>query len=136
MRFILLLILFCSFIQGAYTQSTLSKETARIHNVVKDFFDGIAEWNILTCLNACTPDVIILETGVIWTMDTIVQRINNKINTGGEFRRINDLEFLDTDIQGEVAWLYYNNHASISFNGTLKNIHWLESAVLRRIDGR
>lgn len=67
-------------------------------------------------------------------MDTLLNKLNPlKLNI--TFNRINHLNFIQTDVKSNVAWVAYYNTADISVNGRKRSVNWLESAVLVK-DGK
>jgi hypothetical protein len=66
----------------------------------------------------CGPGITILESGKTWNFDTPALLWKGiKSNTTG-FKRVNTFHFLDTRIFAETAWVYYDNPAVITVNGT------------------
>jgi len=121
--------LFCITNIG-HAQNEADKKTAQ--NSVIGFFDGLAETNTEKIRSFCTDDVMILEHGFIWNFDSLAIRINSRKGKAADFKRVNQLDFLDTRIAGKIAWLYYWNKATITANGKTFVVKWLESAVLNK----
>jgi hypothetical protein len=97
---------------------------------VIDFFEGLSITDINKIRSTCTDDIKILETGLVWNFDSLALRLQKK--RPADFKRINQLDFLETHIKKDVAWLYYWNKATITANNMNFEVKWLESAVLRR----
>jgi hypothetical protein len=121
-----------STMDGFAQQNEADKKAAQ--NAVVVFFDGLAETDTEKIRSACTDDVIILEHGLIWNFDSLAIRINSRKGKATDFKRINELDFLDTRVSGKVAWLYYRNKATITANGKTFVVKWLESAVLNKVN--
>jgi ketosteroid isomerase-like protein len=109
-------------------QTTLTDEQKKVHFTITEAFQGLADSDLAKLKQHCTPDIVILEQGVVWNMDTIESRIvtRNKDN----YKRINALEFTGTTITGNMAYTYFNNRADITSNGQSTTVKWLESAIL------
>lgn len=103
-------------------------EQSKVNQIVTRFFDGMAELDPDKIKSCITNDFLLLEDGVIWNMDTIVTKLNQR--KGASFSRINHLDFFQTEVYGNRAWTAYNNEADITFNGQKRNVQWMESAVL------
>jgi hypothetical protein len=91
-------------------------------------FKGLAELSIEQIRNSSTDDLIILEHGEIWNMDTVVA-ILNKLKALKPVR-VNSFDFIKTEVRDQTAWVAYQNKAIVTINGQKVDYHWLESAVL------
>ncbi|HSF46447.1 MAG TPA: nuclear transport factor 2 family protein [Chitinophagaceae bacterium] len=107
-------------------------EQDKVNNTIKAMFQGLAELSIEQIRNASTHDIVILEHGEIWNMDTIVTRLNalRLLNPV----RVNSFEFMQTEIRDQTAWVTYRNKADVTMNGKKSEYNWLESAVLVKKD--
>ena len=109
----------------SFSQST---EQAKVNNVIVAIFKGLADLSIEQIKNSSTDDLIILEHGEIWNMDTIVAKVN-ELKTLNPVR-VNSFDFVKTEVRDNTAWVAYHNKAIITMNGQKVQYHWLESAVL------
>jgi ketosteroid isomerase-like protein len=105
-----------------------------VQKTVTDLFQALADRDPDKIKYNCTADILILESGAVWNLDTLVQKISQ--NTAADFKRINTLEFIETKVSGEIAWTTYNNQAEVTRNGKSGKIKWLETAILTKEDGR
>lgn len=121
-----------SFLTTGWAQKTDRSEKTIVQNAVTGLFDGLAELDVEKSKSFCTSDVKILESGAVWNFDSLANRITARKATSGDFKRINQLDFLETTISGDIAWLYYLNQATITSNGKTVIVKWLESVVLKR----
>lgn len=127
MRIGILTILF--FITSLFLKAQpFSSQQQTVNAAVTKLFDGIAELDFAKMKTSATKDVIILESGAIWTMDSLTSRLEPLKKMS--YKRINNLNFIKTEIKGNAAWVYYNNVADMIINGKQRNANWLESAVL------
>ncbi|HUC80775.1 MAG TPA: nuclear transport factor 2 family protein [Flavisolibacter sp.] len=124
--FLFMLCVVATLCLKAQTQS--SNEQAEVNQTVNKFFDGIAALDVKMMQQYATKDFLLLENGAVWNMDTLAAKLS-PLKTMN-FTRINRLEFIRTDIKGDIAWVAYQNTADISVNGRKANPQWLESAVL------
>lgn len=127
MRKGLLIILFSIASLTLKAQSFTSQQQ-QVNSTIAKFFDGIAELDFDKMKGSATNDIIILENGAIWTMDSLTSRLEPLKKMS--YKRTNNLTFIKTEIKGNTAWVYYNNIADIIINEKPRNANWLESAVL------
>ena len=82
--------------------------------------------------DACSSDYVLLEDGVVWTVEdhiNYLKSIEGKASISYNFKVIN------SSIDGTVAWIAHRNNAEATFEGNKMHFEWLESAILRQIDG-
>jgi Domain of unknown function (DUF4440) len=103
-------------------------EQAKVNNTIVAMFKGLADLSIEQIRNSSTDDLIILEHGEVWNMDTIVVKLN-EIKALNPVR-VNSFDFIKTEVRDQTAWVAYHNKAIITVNGQKVDYHWLESAVL------
>lgn len=103
-------------------------EQAKVNNTIVALFKGLADLSIEQIRNTSTEDLIILEHGEIWNMDTIVAKLN-KLKALNPVR-VNSFDFVKTEVRDNTAWVAYHNKATVTINGQKVQYHWLESAVL------
>ena len=121
------LILFILFVTSpALAQK--QTEQQQVQQVLRLVFEAFSEGSVAKMEQALTPDVKILETGEVWTLDTIRSYFARPRPT--DFKRINTLDFFQTEVEGKMAFVSYHNTAAIHANGKDRMVKWLESAVL------
>ena len=116
---------------SSYGQHNLTKEQQQVQKTIIEMFQGFADLNTEEIIRNCTHDIQVIENGVIWNLDTLVLKVNER--KGKKFKRINSLGFKETNVDGNTAWAVYNNEANITLNEQTVLIRWLESAVLVRV---
>lgn len=87
-----------------------------------------------------TPDVMLFENMEIMNYDSILEFIENTKNNfesdenkNHVFKRINQFEFLKTQVKDDHAWISYKNKATFTMDGTqIAELNWLGSANLIR----
>jgi ketosteroid isomerase-like protein len=111
-----------------------SSEDQQVRQVLINLFEALSENNLTEMQKFMTPDIKILEHGLIWNMDTLVA-ITAKPRPAN-FKRVNTIDFFQTEVHGDFAFVSYNNKADISSSAGKRNVTWLESAVLVRSGGK
>lgn len=101
-------------------------------SIVTNFFEALAALDATKAKSLCTADVMILESGQVWNFDSLALRINSSKAKFPDFKRVNQLDFIETKMVGNAAWVSYFNKADISFGGKTTHVKWLETVVLRK----
>jgi ketosteroid isomerase-like protein len=130
MQHVIITVSLCLIILVSRAQQDPTPDQRAAQKSVIEFFEGLSHTDIKKIRSTCTDDVIILETGFIWNFDSLALRLQKK--KPADFKRINQLDFLQTHIKKDVAWLYYWNKATITANNKKVEVKWLESAVLKK----
>jgi SnoaL-like domain len=102
-----------------------------VQQTVIKLFDALSNRDSLNLKLYCTPDIVLFENGATWNLDTLILK-GIKFNKASDFKRINTIDFIHTEISGNAAWTTYNNKAEIIANGKQYIIQWLETVVLIR----
>jgi ketosteroid isomerase-like protein len=109
-------------------QSQRTNEQEKVNQTVIKFFDGLAALDTKTMDQYITKDFLLLEDGAVWNMDTLIVKIGPLKTVS--FSRTNHLNFIQTEVKGNTAWVAYNNAADMTVNGNKRSVQWVESAVL------
>lgn len=118
----------------AAAQSQPFAEALPVQQAITEVFDGFSALSLEKIMRHCTPDVTILEDGVVWNADSIAAAFMRM--KGVDFKRVNSFDFLQTEVRGNTAWTSYYNQADVQANGKARQVRWLESAVLvKEADG-
>src|SRR5258707_15880947 len=104
------------------------REQTKVNQSLVKLFDALAALDMKTVREFSTKDLTILESGVVWNLDTLVRKVDQL--KGASFSRTNPLDFLQTEIKGNTAWSIYYNSADMIIDGLEVHREWLESAVL------
>lgn len=119
---------FAVFISMVFEAHAQTAEQAKVHQSLTKVFDALANLDLKGIKDYSTADLMVLENGVVWNLDTLARKVENL--KGTSFERTNHLDFVKTQIQGNTAWVVYHNAADIIINGEEIHARWLESAVL------
>jgi ketosteroid isomerase-like protein len=110
---------------SGYAQSA---EQTKVNQSLTQLFDALAALDMNGIRQFSTKDLMVLESGVVWNLDTLAKKIDNL--KGSSFSRVNHLDFIQTEVRGNTAWVVYHNTADMVINGLEVHAKWLESAVL------
>lgn len=110
------------------SESKQPSEEAKVQQVIHTVFEAFSSGSTITIEQVVTADVKILEHGEVWTLDTV--RVHFKKPRPADFKRINTLEFFQTEITDNMAFVSYYNTANVHVNNKDRVVKWLESAVL------
>ena len=132
--YFLLLMLLSLLSANIQAQQTAANQVAMQQPVI-GLFDALAELDVNKARSYCTADVSILETGAIWNFDSLAQRITTRKEKATGFKRINKIDFIETRVFNDIAWISYFNTAIITINNKTVQVKWLESVVIKRDKG-
>lgn len=120
------------FVIGLYFPAAAQnkKEEEKVKSVIIDFFQALSDAELVKMRTYGTPDFLLLEHGEIWTMDILESKIKPRV--GSNSKRTNKFEFINVKIQGKTAWVSYHNEAHIVRDTNVRDVKWLESAVLQK----
>ncbi|GAB3037944.1 nuclear transport factor 2 family protein [Spirosoma pulveris] len=127
MKVLFLLILITNAV-SLFGQTTSDEKNVK--QVVNGFFQALSDEDIPALRSYCQTDFTLLESGEIWSLDTLEAKIKPYFGKGAS--RINKIDFKKIDIKGANAWVVYFNQADMEMNGKKGTIRWLESAVLTK----
>jgi hypothetical protein len=123
-----LVFLFSLSADTLFAQLKPTPEQRTVQLVIDKVFEAFSEGSIEKMKQVVTSDVNILEHGEIWTLDSIRFYFNK--SRPADFKRINTLEFFQSEVTGKMAFASYHNTAAIHANNKDRIVRWLESAVL------
>ena len=124
----------CLLFMAPWISYGQKNEAKDVQGVIIRFFDALSVTQIPEMKAEVTSDFQLLETGEIWNMDTLVSKISRP--KPANFLRKNSFQFLQTNIQGNTAWVSYLNTATITSSTRNTTVQWLESAILRKKRGQ
>ena len=128
MKKIVLLIITISLSSLLQAQKPLTKDQKEVQQTVIKFFDALSNWDSVNVKNYCTADIALYENGSIWNADTLILKAIT-LNTATDFKRINNIDFINTTINRKTAWVTYNLHSEIIRNGKQATVQWMETII-------
>ena len=120
---------FCLLILCLHTASAQDADQKAVRQAITGVFDGLSYRDIRYVKESAVKDFIVLENGVVWNMDTIAAKVD-QLRTLKNYHRDNYFEYLQTEVNGNAAFVSYYNTAVITIGGKRQTRHWLESAFL------
>ncbi|HMK03349.1 MAG TPA: nuclear transport factor 2 family protein [Ferruginibacter sp.] len=116
-------------------QGKLSDDQLKVQQALTGLFQAIADKDTVKIKQYCTADIMLLENGEVWNLDTLVQKVFK--SKAKDFKRVNTLGFIDTRVNRDLAWVTYNNQAEIIKNEQhVTFVKWLETTILIKVDNQ
>ncbi|BBM03146.1 nuclear transport factor 2 family protein [Microbulbifer sp. GL-2] len=78
-----------------------------------------------------TESFLLLEHGEVWTIEDLVE-----VAKPSETVRTNYFSIIDFDEQRDLVTVNYWNKANFASKNKSQDIYWLESAILKKIEGK
>ncbi len=110
-------------------QEKLTESQLAVQNSVIKLFDALSNRDSISLKKYCTDDILLFENGAVWNLDTLIRKAI-RLNQSADFKRINTIGFIDTNVDKDIAWTTYNNQAEISQNENHRTIQWMETVIL------
>ena len=125
------IVLMMFFTTISFGQVSNETDKTRIKNLIIESFDKI--WSELNSKNIdkyYTKDFLLLENGEVWNNDTIAHYLDKALLRKPNPKRVNTIEVIEIKIVDKMAWIAYQNYATLSTDGKIiRKAHWLESAT-------
>lgn len=135
MKTISLLIIGLSLSSLVHAQQSLTKTQQDVRQTVISFFETLSNRDSVKLKNYCTADVLFIEYGQVWNLDTLIRKAI-RLNTASDFKRVNTLDFINSHVEKNTAWTTYNLHSEIIRDGKKTIIQWLETIVAVKVKDR
>lgn len=147
--FIGIALLFCACETAVKSEPGPQPETADIANpeeidsvkllIEHSFQDIWSDLDTARIRTHHTDDFILLEAGMVWNNDSIVNYLlgEQKRMMEGQYRRENRFEFVKSVQRQNTIWVAYQNYGTWNKGvDTLGTAHWLESAIAVKEKGQ
>ncbi len=109
-------------------QQLLTKDQQEVQQTVIQLFEALSNRDSVSIKNYCTADIALFENGSIWNADTLILKAIT-LNTSPDFKRINNIDFINTTVDGNTAWATYHLYSEITRNGKQSTVQWMETVV-------
>ena len=131
-RIIISAFVLCTTILSVCGQDN-NKQQTEVKKVLNNIFDGLSALDMPKIKQNCTNDMLVLESGLVWNLDTLANKLSN---LNPKMIRVNELKFIRVQVNEKTAWVSYSNTAHFTLNDKKFDINWLESAVLVKQDDK
>jgi hypothetical protein len=118
-----------SIISIVQAQKKLTTDQGDVQKTVINLFDALSNRDSILLKANCTADVLLFENGQVWNLDTMM-RIVISLKKLDDYKRMNKIEFIHTEIHKDVAWVTYHNQADITVTGKHRVVKWVETVIL------
>lgn len=128
---LLILLVLCAC-QPQENKADIVKEKEAIQKVMQDFFTALETRNWELLKSSSTHDAIIVENGLHWTNDSLIYAMDS---TWADFDVRYSFNLIKTEVNGSMAWMYYENNAIATSQDTTFPLNWRESLIFHKING-
>lgn len=118
-------------VSSAKSQEKVLKDQKEVQHTIVKMFEALSNRDSIALKAHCTSDILLFEYGKTWSLDTLITKAI-RLNRSKDFKRINTINFINTAVDHDVAWVTYNNQADIIQNGNHRTMTWIETVVLVR----
>jgi ketosteroid isomerase-like protein len=119
---------------GADEPPAVTDDQAQVTQTVRDMFVAAAADDFAKLRAVTTPDFFAFDAGGRFTGESLMDLIKAAHAAGKVYTwTVNEPE---VHLHGDIAWITYVNRGSIKDASGTKDVSWLESAVLRKENGR
>ncbi len=97
---------------------------------VLKLFEAMSQIDHKKMKTVVTKDFILLEHGEVWSIDDLANVVK-----ASDYKRTNYFSVVNTQYQGDIAWINYWNKANFSNGKNSQDVVWLESVVVLKQKG-
>ncbi len=97
---------------------------------VLELFEAMSQIDHNKMKTVVTKDFILLEHGEVWSIDDLANMVK-----ASDYKRTNYFSIINTQYQGDIAWINYWNKAIFSNGENSRDRLWLESVVVLKQKG-
>jgi hypothetical protein len=114
-------------------QQVFNKDQREVQQSIINLFESLSKRDSISLKKYCAADIKLIEYGSAWNMDTLILNAIT-LNTARDFKRINTIDFISTEVNGNTAWANYYLQSEITRNGKLLTVKWIETVVAVKED--
>jgi ketosteroid isomerase-like protein len=107
-------------------------EKQNVEKVVHTFFDAVFTFNYQGIRDVCADDFILFESGQVMNVEDFINFITPFKGSTTTY----NFEDVKINVEGSVAWMRLRNKAEMTMGEQIINFDWLESAVLKKQEGK
>lgn len=109
----------------------IEAEKQAAEKVIYDFFEAAFAFNYQGIRDICTEDFLLFESGQAMNVEDFI----NFITPMEGSTWTNTYENVKTNVEGSLAWITLRNKAEMTAGDQVMKFDWLESAVVKKIEG-
>lgn len=110
-----------------------AKDSIAVVQVIKADYKALGGNDAEARRRNCTPDYQLIEDGELWSLEKEIDFMLSR--KGQSLVRTDTFRFISVQVKGDMAFAVYDLRSAISRSGTTKYYHWMESAVMVRLNG-
>ena len=129
MKKIFLLIIAITVTGLLLAQKPLTANLQTMQQTVIEMFDALSNRDSVSLKNYCAADILLFENGMVWNLDTLIKKAIT-LNQSTDFKRINTIDFINSGIHENTAWVTYNLNSEITKDSKQASVEWMETVVL------
>ncbi len=114
--------------------TTATTDTSQVIEAMRTMYGALTQDDLAQFRSVATPDFYAYDGGKRFTAEALVALIRELHAAGHVF--VWQVTEPEVRLHGELAWITYVNRGSLRNAAGTKPLTWLESAVLRKVDGR
>ena len=107
-----------------------AKKSGNAFKAIDKLFLAISEVNHKAMKAQVTKSFVLLEHGLVWSIDDLINEINPT-----DFARDNYFSIINMKVHGNLVTVNYWNKANFNNQNHNEDIIWLESAIIEKVKG-
>jgi uncharacterized protein (TIGR02246 family) len=112
--------------------ATADEEAVR--TLIRDWFASFSQNDEARFRSFMTDDYLLCENGELMDLAGVLGMFKAQRPSG--YQRTDQFDFKSVTVRGEMAWAVYFLGSDINTDEMQRHRKWLESIVLRKVDGR
>lgn len=109
-------------------------DTSQVIEAMRTMYGALTKDDLAQFRSVAAPDFYAYDGGKRFTAEALVELIRELHAAGNVF--VWQVTEPEVRLHGELAWITYVNRGSLRNASGTRPLSWLESAVLRKVDGR
>lgn len=105
-----------------------------VRTLIRDWFAAFSKSDEARFRSLMTEDYLLCENGEVLDLAGVLGMFKTERPTG--YERTDKFDFKSVTVGGEMAWAVYFLESDINTDKMQRHRKWLESIVLRKVDGR
>ena len=118
---------------SAAAEPTTADEEA-VRTLIRDWFAAFSKSDEAHFRSMMTDDYVLCENGELMDLAGVLTMFKTERPPG--YQRTDQFDFKSVTVRGETAWAVYFLESDINTDKMQRHRKWLESIVLRKVDGR